>query len=306
MTLGIPVYNGDPYLELAIRSILDQDYQDFELLIGDNASTDGTEDLCRGLAARDERIRYLRSDVNRGAAWNFNRLVHEARGRYFKWAAFDDLHGASYLRRTVDVLDSDPGVVLAHAQTVDIDESGSVYKVWTPEPRGEADDPIERFADVMEYEHECFQAFGLIRTRALLCTGLIGAYSSSDRVLLAELAMHGRFHEVAEPLFLHREHPGRSIRMHPEDQGRASWFDPTLADKIQFPFWRLAYEFHRAGLRAPLSLADHARAMLAVGVWLKWHRKSLARQALEGGRLASNRFIARSSAAPSSDAARQR
>ncbi len=290
VTIGVPVYNGDPYLDEALRSLLAQDFEDFELLIGDNASTDGTEEVCRAIAASDPRVRYLRAETNRGAAWNFNRLVGEAKGRYFKWAAFDDLHGPTYLSRTVEVLDDDPGVVVCHAETVDIDETGDVYKVWTPEPRAEVADRIDRFADVMEFEHECFQAFGLIRTNILKQTGMIGAYSSSDRVLLAELALHGRFHEVKEQLFLHREHAGRSIRLHPEDQGRAAWFDPRLSGAVQFPFWRLALEFHRAAGRAPLTLKERARAEAAVAVWMKWHRKSLARQLRDGGIVAGRRF----------------
>jgi glycosyltransferase involved in cell wall biosynthesis len=289
VTIGVPVHNGDPFLEAALLSLLEQDFEDFELVIADNASDDGTEQVCRRLVAEDPRVKYLRSEINRGAAWNFNRLVAAAAGEYFKWAAFDDLHGRQYLRRTVDVLDADPDVVLAHAETIDIDSDGRELKVWTPEPRATANDPVLRFADVMEYEHECFQAFGLIRLHSLRRTGLIGAYSSSDRVLLAELALHGRFFEVPEQLFLHREHPGRSIRIHPEDQGRAAWFDPSLAQKVQFPYWRLAYEFHKAALRAPLSLAEHTRAEWAVAVWMKWHRHTLVRQAVGGFRQVATR-----------------
>ena len=290
VTIGVPVFNGDPFLDEALRSLIAQDFEDFELLIGDNASTDGTEEVCRAIEAEDRRVRYLRSDVNRGAAWNFNRLVGEAKGQYFKWAAFDDLHEPTYLSRTVEVLDDDPSVVVCHAETVDIDETGRIYKVWSPEPRAEMSDRVDRFAEVMEFEHECFQAFGLFRTGVLRDTGMIGAYSSSDRVLLAELALHGRFFEVSEQLFLHREHAGRSIRLHPEDQGRAGWFDPRLSGAVQFPFWRLALEFHRAAGRAPLTLKDRARAEAAVAVWMKWHRRSLARQLKDGGLVAGRRF----------------
>lgn len=284
VTIGLPVYNGVKYVGKAISSILSQDFTDFELLIADNASTDGTTEVCYDFERIDDRVTVLPSDVNRGAAWNFNRLVRVARGRYFKWAAFDDLHGSTYLSRTVEVLDSDESVVLCHAQTLDIDADGQVYKVWQPEPRAEQQDPIERFADVMEYEHQCFQAFALIRSKALCATGLIGAYSSSDRTLLAELSLHGRFHEVDEPLFLHREHEGRSIRLYPSDKGRAEWFDTADRSVVTFPFGRLAMEFHRASLRAPLSVGDHLRAEYAVLRWVKWHRQTIARELIDGSR----------------------
>ena len=67
VTLAMPVYNGEKYIAISIRSVLDQDFRDFELIITDNASTDETEAICRELAARDPRIRYVRNERNLGA-----------------------------------------------------------------------------------------------------------------------------------------------------------------------------------------------------------------------------------------------
>src|SRR5262245_32943693 len=91
LCIGVPVYNGERYLEPAIGSLLAQTFSDFRLIISDNASTDGTEEICRALARRDRRIEYHRSTRNRGPAWNFNRVVELADAEYFKWAAYDDL-----------------------------------------------------------------------------------------------------------------------------------------------------------------------------------------------------------------------
>ena len=60
VAIGLPVYNGDNYLAAAIESILAQSYGDFDFLISDNASTDGTEEICQAYAKRDSRIRYIR------------------------------------------------------------------------------------------------------------------------------------------------------------------------------------------------------------------------------------------------------
>ena len=84
VSIGMPVFNGDRYLEKALDSILEQTLDDFELVICDNASTDRTGEICRDYAARDRRIRYLRDDTNIGAHPNYNRTFAEARGRYFK------------------------------------------------------------------------------------------------------------------------------------------------------------------------------------------------------------------------------
>jgi glycosyltransferase involved in cell wall biosynthesis len=88
VSIGMPVYNGENFLRLALSSLLAQDYPHFELIISDNASDDGTEEICREYQAHDRRIRYLRHRENRGSPWNF---AFVARGDYFMWAAHDDL-----------------------------------------------------------------------------------------------------------------------------------------------------------------------------------------------------------------------
>ena len=91
VTIGIPVYNGEDFLEKAVDSLLSQTYEDFELIISDNASTDRTEEICRRYAAQDPRVKYVRNTENLGAAKNYNQLVDMAKGEYFKWAAHDDI-----------------------------------------------------------------------------------------------------------------------------------------------------------------------------------------------------------------------
>src|SRR5687767_14896710 len=83
VSVGVPVYNGEDYLAECLESLLKQSFEDFELILSDNGSTDATEQICREYAARDARIRYLREPENRGGSWNFNRLPRLARGEYF-------------------------------------------------------------------------------------------------------------------------------------------------------------------------------------------------------------------------------
>src|SRR4051812_24045089 len=87
ITVGLPVFNGENYLRGALDSLLAQRHDSFEIVISDNGSTDGTRAICNEYVAKDPRIRLLVSDINRGAAWNFNEVVRHARGRYFMWAA---------------------------------------------------------------------------------------------------------------------------------------------------------------------------------------------------------------------------
>lgn len=93
VSIGMPVYNGEKFIIEALDSILAQTFTDFELIISDNASTDGTEAICNDYATRDSRIRYFRQNENAGALFNFKFVLNEARGSFFKWAAVDDLFG---------------------------------------------------------------------------------------------------------------------------------------------------------------------------------------------------------------------
>jgi len=96
LCIGLPVYNGEEYLAQAVESVLGQTFDDFRLIISDNASTDGTEEICRSYAQRDSRVEYHRVGENRGAAWNFNRVVGLADSEYFQWATHDDVWAHLY------------------------------------------------------------------------------------------------------------------------------------------------------------------------------------------------------------------
>ena len=212
MSIGLPVFNGADYVAEAIASILGQTYQDFELLIQDNASTDRTEEICQEFARRDSRVSYVRNPENLGAMSNYNLVFERARGRYFKWAAHDDVCAPTFLERCVEVLDAEPSVVLCSGQTRLINDDGSPVSLRSgargcyvtrhgapvgiidPEHRAEGAAPARRFWDVLVRTMRTFEIFGLIRSDVLRRTRLHGNYYGSDKVLLAELSLHGRFH----------------------------------------------------------------------------------------------------------------
>jgi glycosyltransferase involved in cell wall biosynthesis len=124
VSIGIPVYNGGPFFEACLEAVAAQTFTDFEVVISDNASTDGTPDVARSFVDRDPRFRYVRFERNRGAAANWNRVVELATGRYFRWLAADDLIAPTYLERCVAVLDTEPDVVLVTPQVRLIDLDG--------------------------------------------------------------------------------------------------------------------------------------------------------------------------------------
>ena len=99
ITVAIPVYNGEGYVHLAIQSVLDQTYSDFELLIVDNCSTDGTLEVVKAFS--DPRIRLHVNSSNLGMVGNWNRSVELATGEYIKFLSHDDLLDTTCLEEQI-------------------------------------------------------------------------------------------------------------------------------------------------------------------------------------------------------------
>lgn len=273
--IGLPVHNGESFLTQAIESLLAQTYGDFTLLIADNASTDGTEAICRRFAALDRRIDYRRHAKNLGAAPNFNLCLREARGKYFKWAAHDDLCRPTYLERCVELLERDPGAVLAQAQVLPIDDAGRLGEPYLKERDFNHPDPARRFARAMALDHACVSVFGLMRLEVLRKTAAIAPFVGSDRTLLAELALHGRIEYVPEPLFLWREHQSRSVKIRRRD--RAAWFQ-TDANAVSASLYsRQILANLRAVLRAPQPVRVKLRGLATTLAWTLRSRARLLR-----------------------------
>jgi len=256
VSIGIPVYNGENYIIPALDSILDQTYTNFEVIISDNASSDGTADICRQYASQDHRIHYYRNEINLGAAQNYNRVFNLSRGEYFKWVAHDDVHASHFLSRCVKLLDLDPTIALCYTKTNIVDEDGKPLLNYIVEVNTASKKPYQRFRNMINIEHWCYQIFGLFRSDALRMTRLIEPYTDSDRVLLAEVCLIGRVVEIPEYLFFRREHPGTSTNVYLKDNERMVWYDPRLAGQKLSPTWLKLKGYFTSISRAPLSLSE--------------------------------------------------
>jgi glycosyltransferase involved in cell wall biosynthesis len=275
VSMGMPLFNADRYLEEAIRSLLGQTFDDFELIISDNASTDRTETICRDYAATDPRIRYVRNSENVGFVRNQNRVIELASGEYFLLTHGDDVRASEYLAATVRILEADDDVVIAHCKTRDIDEHGRHLPREDPPLRFDSPNVRDRFVDVIRMDHLCEPDFGLTRTAVLGRTRLHGDYADSDRVLLAELALRGRFRYVPEYLFFRRAHAEQSTAIAPDRHTRTVWYNPGYRGKVVFPYFRQLREYGTAVRRAPLSRSDRLWCYRALIRWCGTNRRLL-------------------------------
>lgn len=275
VSIGLPVYNGEKYLEEALDSILAQTYTDFELIIADNASTDRTQEICLKYAQKDQRIRYHRNDQNLGGAPNHNLVFQLAQGEYFKWAAYDDKIAPVFLSKCVVVLDKNPDVVLCMPKTRLIDEHGNHLRDIEYKNKLDADlpDPTKRFRNFLLFNLSGNFFYGLIRVNGMSQTSLHGNFTSADLVFQAELTFYGRFYVVPEYLFFRRDHPEQSTKgVWKSERARAAWFDTALAGKIVLPKWRFLFGCLQAVKRAPLNAYERMICYAHVFRWMLLRR----------------------------------
>lgn len=274
VSIGLPVFNGENFVAEAIGSVLAQTFEDFELVICDNASTDRTEEICRELAGNDRRVLYFRNARNLGAAPNYNLTYAKARGRYFKWLSHDDRILPGFLAATVEALEERPAAVLCSTVARFIDQDGvpiGEYDSALVDARG--DSPAARFAALVLLSHPCVDFFGLIRREALQSSLLHASFHGADRALLAQLALRGRFVQLGEPLIEMREHSHRCTRSLVRSTDRLAWHDAALRNRASFPTWHLYGEYLKMVRTERLSAAERlaCRAVLAQWWFRNWN-----------------------------------
>ncbi len=260
VSIGFPVYNGERLLRRAMDSVLAQDFEDFEVVICDNASTDRTAAICREYAQRDARVRYFRNETNIGASPNHNRVFELSRGKYFAWMAHDVEQLPGMLSRCVREMNlNSPPVVLAYPRCEQIDESGRPIDDYTPTIAIHDPRPHRRMGEVIRQISYVTQHYGLFLSDALRRTRLNGSYPSSDYVLTAEMAMLGELREIPEVLVrrhLELDHGTRSL-MH-DKQALVAWLDTKMKNRRMLLRVedRLALEYMRGAFSLPLRPID--------------------------------------------------
>jgi glycosyltransferase involved in cell wall biosynthesis len=261
VSIGLPVRNGERFLAQALDSLRSQTLQDFELIISDNASTDGTADICLDYAAREARIRYIRQPSNIGGPRNWNFVALEARGRYFKWASADDFCDPRMLEKCVAVLSADPSVVLCYGRACIVDEETGKHRPFTHDFCALDSRPSERLKTVLRSLVLTGNAQqGVIRLEVLRRTTLEPLYPQGDMVLMAELALRGRFVLLPDILFYRRLGPRTwSVRLQPAEW--QAFHYPDSPARLRLDRLRFHVGYFKAVLRAPISASEKVRTL---------------------------------------------
>jgi glycosyltransferase involved in cell wall biosynthesis len=251
VSIGMPTYNCEPYIAQSLESLLGQTYGDFELVISDNCSTDGTEDVCRKYQKLDSRIRYIRRTENIGGPGNFRYVFAQCTGKYHKWSTADDYWDTTFLAKIEDYEDN-----------LDLrDES-----------------PRARFFGLLDRIGLCNAHLGLIRRGAMLQTSLITAENASDVYFLAELALYGKFALLPEQLFFRRYHEQSSSWNRKSVDHQKKYYDPTGKTGFGMHTWRK--DRHLAGgvWSAPIGMGEKLGISRRLLRTFLWERHQLANE----------------------------
>jgi glycosyltransferase involved in cell wall biosynthesis len=227
VSIGLPVRNGERCLGEAVQSVLDQEHGRLELVISDNASNDGTEEICRQFAAVDGRVRYHRQPQDIGLVGNFNAVLHLARGTYVKWMGDDDWLTPRYVSRCVEVLDDDAALILVTTQQAHVHPDGAVESADYDGTRMRSDRPVERLTEMLRLLTESHllldPLYGMMRrdpvTRLPRPVMLF-----EDEIFAARLALAGPFGHVREVLSYRRFEPFQRL--------------PATAHRLGVPPWQ--------------------------------------------------------------------
>jgi len=235
ISIGMPVYNGEQFIRVALDSLLVQTFSDFELIISDNSSTDGTEAICQEYALKDRRIRYIRQPRNRGAAANFQFVRDEAIGEYFLWAAADDSQEMDFLSHLAQTLDENPQILGVMSDVKNQDGDGNLmYESKLNDIRIEEVKKNWQKIRLRYFRNPTsnifFAIYGMFRRREIAEVELnyrdLGRYAFSSEIpFLAQIAIIGPVASISMPLKIYVRH---SKSLYHEEQKMLGGMDRLL------------------------------------------------------------------------------
>lgn len=276
ISVGMPVYNGEAYLESSIKSVLNQSFADFEFIISDNASTDRTREICLDFAGQDSRIVYYRNKKNVGAALNYNLCFKRSSGIYFRWFNADDLSSEKLHQRCLDVLENNPDASMCYGKTDIIDAQGNLIEHYDDQLYLQQQSPYERLVEFFRAAGLTNAIYGLLRRTALEKTMLMGdgSFPAADTNMMAELALQGKIIEIPETLFYRRMHEAASSWDRKSKAVQQEFWKGTH-DRFVMPTWKQNYSFFRAVRYTPTNKIEKLKIGMHIIRRMIWSRDAI-------------------------------
>lgn len=274
VSLGLPVFNGERYLSKAFESLLGQTHEHLELVVSDNCSQDSTSDICAEWVKRDGRVRYFRQSSNVGAPENWNFVARQAKGEFFKWASVSDRCAPEFVEVCLRSMQASDDIVLCFSRTRYLDDedreiglSDSDFEVLDPTPS-------DRFWRICQHLQINNAQAGLIRLAALRKTRLDRPYPHGDKVLMAELALLGKFVMVPDALLFRRAGREHWTAMR-SSEDLAQMFWPNGAPALPMVHLRRSADFVVSAVRSPIALPERMKSAVLALRYAYWRQKDI-------------------------------
>jgi glycosyltransferase involved in cell wall biosynthesis len=224
LSIGLPVFNGEKFLQKCLDSLLEQTFENFEIIISDNASTDNTQNICQKYSEKDKRIRYIRQEKNIGLLPNFNFVLEQSNNKFFMWIGVDDYILPDYVKKNIDVLISNSNVVGSVSQIKpynfsdsDVDQIDSKFIDFTKKLRTRFK-KLDAFSISGNYDQKvrdyltgstCQVIYGIFRTNKLQKSIISSLFVGLDWAEMLNVLKFGDIHVINEVLMYEFE-GGRS------------------------------------------------------------------------------------------------
>ncbi len=263
VSICMPIFNEEKYLEQALESLLAQNFKDFELIISDNASTDRTPEICKLYLEKDNRIKYYRNERNIYALANFIKIMQYVKTPYFMFAGGHDLWSDNYIRSCLEIMEKDLSVVIATPRTVWIDENNKELDIKDSfiDTRGCGN--VSRLILSLKENHHAI--YGVIRSDALKkISWPRPQYIGTFLVMLGGLSLVGAFAHVLEATWYRRK-----AREDETTDQRLERYQRTLLPsgkyaKAKLSHWRIPYEYLIVIRRSPIPFKEKIALIVTV------------------------------------------
>lgn len=244
VSVGLPVFNEEKFLEETLESLLTQDYKNFEIIISNNASTDLTPKICEKYAKNYRKIiKYTRNAKNIGSVANFSKVFKLSQGDFFMWAGAHDLYNKNYISASVEIMQNEQNVIVVYPQTVWIGYDGSPLNKISGFVDTRGSDIVSRFNQIMWANHSSI--YGLMQSNMLKQTRLSRQTIVPGDLLflLGELSLLGDFAFSPNVIWYRRENREKETFKQRRRRYRNMLGASNKSLRSFFPHWRIPFEY---------------------------------------------------------------
>ena len=242
VSIAMPVYNGEKWLEQAISTLVKQSYENVEIIIADDCSTDNSQKICEQYASRYSQITFIKNETNLGAQGNLRKILHLCSGKYITCASQDDYWDENFISYLVEKLESNNSAVLAGSAAQMLDKKDKIYKErhyngkWNPEKLNTHRLICSLMLPLNNGRWIKNNLFfhGVIRTDSLkYCHSIFPGVIEHDRHFLLLLALSGKWCYVDRVLYFRRVGAGgihlKEMSNDPVYRRKRNFFHPIIS-----------------------------------------------------------------------------